>query len=185
MGATAWSALAGRQRVPARSVQPWEQCAGQRQGHTVCRSYPPLLPVTLSPMWDPLPRARSVHQPHWPSHRYAIDGAATAFPQAIGLGATWNSTLLWAIGDVVSTEAVAKRNDHRRLGELDWPFYLSCWAPVINIARDTRWGRTAETYGEDPMLTRVLALQMVQVGVTPNTSQLALSRLVTLIITAL
>lgn len=83
--------------------------------------------------------------------QYAIDGAATIFPQGIGLAATWNRTLLRAMGDVISTEAVAKRNEHRRNNRTDWPFYLTCWAPVINIARDPRWGRTPETYGEDPL----------------------------------
>lgn len=47
---------------------------------------------------------------------YVIDGAATIFPQSIGMGATWNRTLLRAMGDVISTEAVAKRNQHRKQG---------------------------------------------------------------------
>ena len=65
----------------------------------------------------------------------AIDGAATIFPQGIGLGATWNRTLLRGMGEVISTEAVAKRNEHRRNNRTEWPFYLTCWAPVINIVR--------------------------------------------------
>ena len=71
--------------------------------------------------------------------QYFIDGAATTFPQGIGLGATFNRTLLRGMGDVISTEAVAKRNEHRRNNRTEWPFYLTCWAPVINIARDPRW----------------------------------------------
>ena len=94
--------------------------------------------------------------------KYPIDGAATAFPQSIGMAATWNRSLLHAMGDVISTEAVAKRNGHRLNNELAWPQYLTCWAPVINIARDTRWGRTPETYGEDPLLTRDLAVEVVR-----------------------
>lgn len=93
-------------------------------------------------------RGSSIQQPNGTVLQYAIDGGVTTFPQSIGMGATFNRSLLWHMGDVISTEAVAKRNEHRRQGaaEQDWPFYLTCWMPVINIARDTRWGRTPETY---------------------------------------
>ena len=109
-------------------------------------------------------RGQNIALPNGTTVPYKIDGAATIFPQSIGMGATWNRTLLHAMGDVISTEAVAKRNQHRRRGgeAQAWPFYLSCWMPVINIARDTRWGRTPETYGEDPLLTRELAIQAVR-----------------------
>ena len=103
---------------------------------------------------------------------YTPDGAVTSFPQAIGLAATWNRTLLYAVGDVASTESVALRNAHRAANDTSDMFnpYIVCWAPVVNIARDVRWGRTAETYGEDPLLTKLLAAEMVQglQGVHPH-----------------
>lgn len=96
-------------------------------------------------------------------NQYFPDGAVTSFPQAIGLAATWNSTLLRAVGDVSSTESVALRNAHRRRNDTGGLYnsYLACWAPVVNIARDVRWGRVPETYGEDPFLTQTLAAQLV------------------------
>ncbi|MBK7260209.1 MAG: glycoside hydrolase family 3 C-terminal domain-containing protein [Ignavibacteriae bacterium] len=64
---------------------------------------------------------------------------ATAFPQAIGLAATWDTTLVGKIGAAIAREA-------RSRGIRD----LLC--PVINLARDARWGRVEETFGEDPFL---------------------------------
>jgi beta-glucosidase len=96
---------------------------------------------------------------------YFIDGAATIFPQSIGMSATWNRTLLHAMGEVISTETVAKRNSHRKdplAATYGYPNYWTCWAPVINIARDTRWGRVPETYGEDGLLSRTLAAEVVK-----------------------
>lgn len=95
---------------------------------------------------------------------YLPDGNVTSFPQAIGLAASWNASLLHAIGDATSTEAVALRNLHRARNDTGGGLkpYLTCWAPVVNIARDARWGRVPETYGEDPFLTQTLAAQMVQ-----------------------
>jgi beta-glucosidase len=94
-------------------------------------------------------------------HGDARNGYATVFPQAIGLAATWDTALLHAVGDTVSTEARAKFNPHRTK---DSPRYggLTIWSPNINIFRDPRWGRGQETYGEDPFLTASLGTQFVQ-----------------------
>jgi beta-glucosidase len=91
-----------------------------------------------------------------------VDGVATVFPQSIGLAATWNRTLLRRVGEIISTEAVAKRNQHRNTSGTGLPTYQTCWGPVINIARDSRWGRVPETYGEDPRLTALLAEQYIK-----------------------
>jgi beta-glucosidase len=93
-------------------------------------------------------------------HGLARDGFATVFPQAIGLAATWDPTLLRQVGDVISTEARAHFNEH---AQGDSPRYggLTIWSPNINIFRDPRWGRGQETYGEDPYLTGALAMQFV------------------------
>jgi len=94
-------------------------------------------------------------------HGLARNGYATVFPQAIGLAATWDPSLLHTVGDTVSTEARAKFNAHTNA---DSPRYggLTLWSPNINIFRDPRWGRGQETYGEDPFLTASLGTQFVQ-----------------------
>ncbi len=94
-------------------------------------------------------------------HGLARDGYATVFPQAIGLGATWDPALLQGVGEVISTEARAKFNGH---GHDDAPRYggLTLWSPNINIFRDPRWGRGQETYGEDPVLTSTLGTSFVK-----------------------
>jgi beta-glucosidase len=93
-------------------------------------------------------------------HGLARNGYATVFPQAIGLAATWDPSLLQAVGETVSTEARAKFN---ALGGGDAPRYggLTFWSPNINIFRDPRWGRGQETYGEDPFLTATLGERFV------------------------
>jgi len=96
-------------------------------------------------------------------------GRATVFPQAIGLGATWDPDLLYRISDVISTEARAKYNEARRhptpieTGTLpSRTAGLTYWSPNINIFRDPRWGRGQETYGEDPFLTGRMAVAFVR-----------------------
>jgi beta-glucosidase len=65
---------------------------------------------------------------------------ATAFPQAIGLAATWDTGL-------VARVAAASAREPRSRG------VRQVLSPVVNIARDVRWGRVEETFGEDPYLT--------------------------------
>jgi beta-glucosidase len=94
-------------------------------------------------------------------HGIARNGYATVFPQAIGLAATWDSDLLTAVGDTVSTEARAKFNPHAHTDSERYAG-LTVWSPNINIFRDPRWGRGQETYGEDPFLTGSLGIQFVR-----------------------
>ncbi len=86
-------------------------------------------------------------------HGVARAGEATIFPQAIGMSATFNTTLVHEVADAIATEARAKYNlavsKNRRL----WYMGLNFWTPNINLFRDPRWGRGQETYGEDPFLT--------------------------------
>jgi beta-glucosidase len=86
-------------------------------------------------------------------HGVARSGYATVFPQAIGLAATWDTSLIERVGDVISTEARAKYNQAQREGNYSIYYGLTLWSPNINIVRDPRWGRGQETYGEDPFLT--------------------------------
>jgi beta-glucosidase len=86
-------------------------------------------------------------------HGVARSGYATVFPQAIGLAATWDTSLIYRIADAISTEARAKYNEAQRNENHSIYYGLTLWSPNINIDRDPRWGRGQETYGEDPFLT--------------------------------
>jgi len=77
-----------------------------------------------------------------------IREGATMFPQAIGLAATWDTSLM---SDVA--QAIAMETKTRGIRQI--------LSPVLNITRDVRWGRTEETYGEDPFLTTQMALSFI------------------------
>lgn len=83
-------------------------------------------------------------------HGVARNGKATVFPQAIGMGATFDVDLMKRIGVAISDEARAKYNENRRVGYMDRYAGLTFWSPNVNLFRDPRWGRGQETYGEDP-----------------------------------
>jgi len=74
---------------------------------------------------------------------------ATVFPQGIGLAATWNPALVKQVAEVIRAQMVAVGARH-------------ALAPVLDIARDPRWGRVEETYGEDPVLTGSIGTAYVQ-----------------------
>jgi len=95
-------------------------------------------------------------------HGLARAGVATVFPQAIGLAATWNVTLMHQVATVISDEARARHHDFVRRGVRDIYTGLTFWSPNINIFRDPRWGRGQETYGEDPYLTARLGVAFVR-----------------------
>jgi beta-glucosidase len=95
-------------------------------------------------------------------HGVARAGLATAFPQAIGLGATWDEDLILRVATVISDEARAKHHEFVRRNKRGLYQGLTFWSPNINIFRDPRWGRGQETYGEDPFLTGSLAVQFIK-----------------------
>jgi len=74
---------------------------------------------------------------------------ATSFPQAIALASTWDPGL---IHDVFTTVAQETRVAGAQ----------QCLAPVLDLARDPRWGRTEETYGEDPYLVSHLGVAAIE-----------------------
>ena len=97
-------------------------------------------------------------------HGVVRPGKFTVFPQAIGLAATWNTDLMFKITTAISDEARGRWNDLAQ-GKLQKEHYsdlLVFWSPDINLARDPRWGRTQETYGEDPFLSARLAVAFVK-----------------------
>jgi beta-glucosidase len=77
----------------------------------------------------------------------AIDG--TSFPQPIALGATFNPELVESLFEMTAEEA-RSRGTHQAL------------TPVVDVARDPRWGRVEETYGEDPYLVSRLGIAAVK-----------------------
>ncbi|MGW2424192.1 glycoside hydrolase family 3 C-terminal domain-containing protein [Streptomyces sp. NPDC001709] len=83
-------------------------------------------------------------------HGVAWMGPATVFPQAVGLGATWNPELVRRIGEAVSREVRAMRARDDRVG-------LNVWAPTVNLLRHPLWGRNEEGYSEDSKLTSAIA----------------------------
>ena len=95
-------------------------------------------------------------------HGVAFSGVATVFPQAIGLGATFDPQLVNRVGTVISDEARAKYHEAQRQGNYNRFYGLTFWSPNINIFRDPRWGRGQETYGEDPYLTSRLGVAFVK-----------------------
>lgn len=94
-------------------------------------------------------------------HGVARAGYATVFPQAIGMAATWDRSMVQSMGDVISIEARAKYNKAQREGNHRIFYGLTFWSPNINIFRDPRWGRGQETYGEDPFLTGQIGIAFV------------------------
>src|SRR4051794_9158042 len=79
---------------------------------------------------------------------------ATVFPQAIGLAATWDPDLVEHVAGVVREQLVAVGARHTL-------------APVLDIARDPRWGRVEETYGENPLLAGAIGTAYVK-GLQPS-----------------
>ena len=78
-----------------------------------------------------------------------MSGGATIFPQAIGLASTWDTDLIRKIAGVAAKEA-------RAVGVSQGV------GPVLDLARDPRWGRSEETYGEDPYLASRLGVAFVK-----------------------
>lgn len=74
---------------------------------------------------------------------------ATPLPAPIAIGSSWNRQLIREAGEIVGREA-------KLLG------YTNVYAPILDLARDPRWGRTLECYGEDPFLVAELGIEMVQ-----------------------
>lgn len=82
-------------------------------------------------------------------HGHSFWRGATIFPTQLGMAATWDPSLASAVARVTAVEASATG--------IHWTF-----SPVLCIARDLRWGRVSETFGEDPFLIGEFASAMVR-----------------------
>lgn len=129
----------------------------------------------ISQMLDVCPPIERLNMPlyNWWNealHGVARNGRATVFPQAIGLGATFDDTLVERIATAISDEARAKYNEAIKINNRSRYAGLTFWSPNVNIFRDPRWGRGQETYGEDPYLTSKIGVSFVKglQGNNPN-----------------
>jgi beta-glucosidase len=82
---------------------------------------------------------------------------ATTFPQSVGLGETWDPEILRQVGAVEGYEAriYFKKWDGTRVG-------LSIRTPNVDLARDPRWGRTEESFGEDPYFVGKMSVGLIK-----------------------
>ncbi|QYM77736.1 glycoside hydrolase family 3 C-terminal domain-containing protein [Horticoccus luteus] len=81
--------------------------------------------------------------------RGLLHSRATSFPAELAVASTWDAPLVREIGRITGREA-------RALG------YTNVYSPVLDLARDPRWGRTIETYGEDPFLVSTLGVEQAR-----------------------
>lgn len=97
-------------------------------------------------------------------HGVVRPGEFTVFPQAIGLAATWNPNLIFRVSTAISDEARGrwKELDYGKKQIAGASDLLTFWSPTVNMARDPRWGRTPETYGEDPFLSGRIGCEFVK-----------------------
>jgi beta-glucosidase-like glycosyl hydrolase len=109
----------------------------------------------------PIPRLGVNHYDFWGEALHGIMGrnnnsgmTATSFPNSVAVGATWDPELIKRETKVISDEARGFNHD--------LIFTLTYWSPVVEPARDPRWGRTAETFGEDPFLVSQIGKGFIQ-----------------------
>lgn len=79
----------------------------------------------------------------------AVSDGCTSFPQSIALGATFDPNLVGQVATVIARES-------RAVG------MAQVYAPMLAVARDPRWGRVEESYGEDPLLVTRMAVAYIQ-----------------------
>ena len=82
-------------------------------------------------------------------HGHCLNEEATIFPSQLGMACSWNRDLLEKIGRVTATEVATEG--------IQWTF-----SPILCLARDPRWGRTNETFGEDKFLSGELGVSMIK-----------------------
>ncbi|MBR5661274.1 MAG: glycoside hydrolase family 3 C-terminal domain-containing protein [Bacteroidales bacterium] len=97
-------------------------------------------------------------------HGVVRPGRFTVFPQAIALASSWDPELMLKVSTAISDEARARWNElgEGKLQTNQFSDLLTFWSPTVNMVRDPRWGRTPETYGEDPFLTGEMGTAFVR-----------------------
>ena len=133
----------------------------ERAADLVSRMTPEEKQSQLGNTMPPIPRLGVNHYDVWGEALHGIMGrnnnsgmTATSFPNSVAVGATWDPELIKRETSVISDEARGFNHD--------LIFTLTYWSPVIEPARDPRWGRTAETFGEDPFLVSQIGKGFIQ-----------------------
>jgi len=123
----------------------------ERAADLVSRMTPEEKQSQLGNTMPPIPRLGIKKYDVWGEALHGIMGrnnnsgmTATSFPNSVAVGSTWDPELIKRETSVIADEARGFNHD--------LIFTLTYWSPVIEPARDPRWGRTAETFGEDPFL---------------------------------
>ncbi|XP_070191048.1 uncharacterized protein [Littorina saxatilis] len=147
---------------PFRNVSlPWED----RVNDLVNRLTLEEIQVQMSTGWSMNGISRLDIKPYqWDTEclRGDVDNNATSFPQSIGLAAAFSPDLIFRVAQTTGIEVRGRHNDFVKQNNYSSHTGASCFAPVINIMRDSRWGRNQETYGEDPYLSGVYAANFIQ-----------------------
>jgi beta-glucosidase-like glycosyl hydrolase len=141
----------------------------ERAADLISRMTPEEKQSQLGNTMAPIPRLGVNHYDFWGEALHGVLGrnnnsgmTATSFPNSVAVGATWDPELIRKEAKVISDEARGFNHD--------LIFTLTYWSPVIEPTRDPRWGRTAETFGEDPFLVSQIGKGFVQgmMGDDPN-----------------
>ena len=133
----------------------------ERAADLVSRMTPEEKQSQLGNTMPPIPRLGINHYDFWGEALHGILGrnnnsgmTATSFPNSVAAGSTWDPELIKRETSVIADEARGFNHD--------LIFTLTYWSPVIEPARDPRWGRTAETFAEDPFLVSQIGKGFIQ-----------------------
>jgi beta-glucosidase len=133
----------------------------ERAADLVSRMTPEEKQSQLGNTMPPIPRLGINKYDVWGEALHGVLGrnnnsgmTATSFPNSVAVGATWDPALIKHETSVIADEARGFNHD--------LIFTLTYWSPVVEPARDPRWGRTAETFGEDPFLVSQIGSGFVQ-----------------------
>ena len=141
----------------------------ERAADLVSRMTPEEKQSQLGNTMPPIPRLGVNHYDVWGEALHGVVGrnnnsgmTSTSFPNSVAVGATWDPELIKQEASVIADEARGFNHD--------LIFTLTYWSPVVEPARDPRWGRTAESFSEDPFLVSQIGGGFVQglMGDDPN-----------------
>ncbi len=133
----------------------------ERAADLVSRMTPEEKQSQLGNTMSPIPSLEINKYDVWGEALHGIMGrnnnsgmTATSFPNSVAVGSTWDPDLIKREASVIADEA--RGFNHELI------FTLTYWSPVVEPARDPRWGRTAESYGEDPFLVSQISSGFIQ-----------------------
>ena len=133
----------------------------ERAADLISRMTPEEKQSQLGNTMPPIPRLGINKYDVWGEALHGVLGrnnnsgmTATSFPNSVAVGATWDPELIKRETSVIADEARGFNHD--------LIFTLTYWSPVVEPVRDPRWGRTAESFGEDPFLVSQIGGGFVQ-----------------------